>query len=62
MQQLKHDEDLLEQLFWEFDKEYKRSGDIRFVFKGKMRWYAQKYARQFKEVNSWELVDDNTKM
>ncbi len=61
MEPMKHDEDLLEQLFWEFDQEYKRSGDIRWVFKGKMRWYAQKYARQFAVIDSWEPVDQSTK-
>lgn len=32
-------EDLLEQLFWEFDSESKRTGMVRDVFKGKMRYF-----------------------
>lgn len=39
-----HDEDLLEQLFWEFDEQRKRSGDERMAFKGKMRFYAKRIA------------------
>lgn len=35
-----HDEDLLEQLFWEFDEQSKRSGEERLAFKSKLRFYA----------------------
>ena len=35
-----HDEDLLEQLYWEFDAQRKKTGDERISFKGKMRFYA----------------------
>lgn len=34
---MKVDEELLEQLFWEFDREHKKHGDERLTFKSKMR-------------------------
>lgn len=37
---MEHDEDLLEQLYWEFDQQRKVSGDERLVFKNKLRFYA----------------------
>lgn len=41
-----HDEDLLEQLFWEFDAE-RKSGEERLRFKGFLRAYAQRmYLKQ----------------
>lgn len=44
--QVCHDEDLLEQLFWEFDAE-RKSGEERLRFKGFMRAYAQRmYLKQ----------------
>lgn len=42
---MKHDEDSLEQLFWDFDTVSKRSGDIRLSFKGAVRKYAALLAR-----------------
>ena len=35
-----HDEDLLEQLYWEFDDRRQKTGEERLAFKGKMRFYA----------------------
>lgn len=35
-----HDEDLLEQLFWEFNEQSKRSREERLTFKSKLRFYA----------------------
>ena len=39
-----HDEDLLEQLYWEFDAARAKSGEERLRFKGFMRAYATKCA------------------
>lgn len=39
-QQPEHDEDLLEQLYWEFDHQRQKTGEERMAFKGKMRFYA----------------------
>ena len=41
-----HDEDLLEQLFWQFDEHRKRSGEERLTFKSKLRFYASKMNAQ----------------
>lgn len=38
--ELQHDEDLLEQLYWEMDTQRKKTGDERLAFKGKLRFYA----------------------
>lgn len=38
-----HDEDLLEQLFWEFDS-MRKCGHDRISFKAKLRWYANHFA------------------
>lgn len=38
--QIQHDEERLEQLYWEFDKARKQSGEERWHFKGFMRGYA----------------------
>ena len=38
--QIQHDEEKLEQLYWEFDKARKQSGEERWHFKGLMRGYA----------------------
>lgn len=43
---IKHDEDLLEQLYWDFDHERNKHGDERMKFKGKLRFYAQHVAPQ----------------
>lgn len=51
-------EDLLEQLFWEFDAEHKKSGMERDVFKGKMRFFAGKFAERVRE----ELLKDHFKI
>ena len=40
----KHDEELLEQIYWEFD-DAKKSGDERLKFKSKLRWYASHFAQ-----------------
>lgn len=53
MKDLHFDEDLLEQLYWEFDTERKRSGAERDVFKGKMRYFAT-YTLYTNEQNSKE--------
>lgn len=45
-----HNEELLEQLFWEFDDQHKRSGEERLTFKSKLRFYAN-------QVNSELLTD-----
>ena len=39
-QPVTHDEDLLEQLYWDFDSQRKKTGEERLAFKGKMRSYA----------------------
>lgn len=43
---IKHDEELLEQLYWEFDSQRNKSGDERLAFKGKLRFYAQSIAKR----------------
>lgn len=53
----KHDEELLEQLYWEFDQS-RKSGDERLKFKGKLRWYASKYAETL-ERKIVELEETN---
>ena len=40
-----HDEDLLEQMYWEFDDQRRRTGEERLAFKGKMRSYASEFRR-----------------
>ena len=40
-----HDEDLLEQMYWEFDDQRRRTGEERLTFKGKMRSYASEFRR-----------------
>jgi hypothetical protein len=45
---IQHDEDLLEQLYWEMDHRRSKTGDERLAFKSKMRFYASKFrARSF---------------
>lgn len=39
-----HDEDWLEQMYWEFDSERKKSGEERLRFKGFMRAYGTRFA------------------
>lgn len=39
-----HDEELLEQLYWDFDHESSKGGQDRLVFKGKLRFYAEHVA------------------
>lgn len=39
-----HDEDLLEQLYWDFDHESSKGGQDRLTFKAKLRHYAQHVA------------------
>lgn len=51
---MQHDEDLIEQLFWEFDKARKVSGDERLAFKSKLRFYAN----HFLEQNKLDEKDD----
>ena len=41
-----HDEDLLEQLYWDFDSQRKKTGEERLAFKGKMRSYASEFRRR----------------
>lgn len=41
MKDIVFDEDLLEQLYWEFDEQRKRTGMERDAFKGKMRFFAR---------------------
>ena len=41
-----HDEDLLEQLYWELDSQRKKTGDERLAFKGKMRFYASEFRQR----------------
>ncbi len=43
-EQMKHDEERLEQLYWEFDQARKKSGEERLHFKGFMRGYASHIA------------------
>lgn len=45
-----HDEDLLEQLYWDFDHESSKGGQDRLTFKSKLRFYAQHVARQLPAV------------
>lgn len=41
------DEELLEQLYWEFDAaRSKKSENERLMFKSKLRWFASKYAEE----------------
>lgn len=47
---MEHDEDLLEQLYWEFDNQRKRSGDERFTFKAKVRLYATIMHERMKDL------------
>lgn len=41
-----HDEELLEQMYWEFDGQRSRTGEERLAFKGKMRSYASEFRRR----------------
>ena len=41
-----HDEELLEQMYWEFDDQRRRTGEERLAFKGKMRSYASEFRRR----------------
>ena len=41
-----HDEELLEQMYWEFDGQRRRTGEERLAFKGKMRSYASEFRRR----------------
>ena len=43
----RHDNELLEKLFWEFDAESKRDGSQRLFFKDKLRWYANHFLAKF---------------
>ena len=52
-----HDEQLLDQLYQEF-KATEHLVDPELSFKGKMRYYAQKYARAFQQINCWESEVD----
>lgn len=45
-QPLEHDEDLLEQLYWEFDDRRQKTGEERLAFKGKMRFYASEVLKK----------------
>lgn len=40
-----HNEELLEQLYWEWDSE-RQKGNERISFKGKLRWYAEKFHKE----------------
>ena len=40
-----HDKDLLERLYWEFDRQRKKTEEERLAFKGKMRFYASDFRR-----------------
>ena len=51
--QMQHDEERLEQLYWEFDQARKQSGEERLHFKGFLRGYAShvnEIAKREKEV------------
>ena len=54
-----HDEDLLEQLFWDFDHESKHSGDIRMAFESVMRYYAKAIVDKQLE-SAAALLDETT--
>lgn len=41
-----HDEELLEQMYWEFDGQRRRTGEERLAFKVKMRFYASEFRRR----------------
>lgn len=49
---MKHDEDLLEQLYWEFDQARKCGGGERLIFKSKLRAYAVQCAQLNQERRS----------
>lgn len=55
-----HDEDLLERLYWEFDRQRKKTGEERLAFKGKMRFYASDFRRvsMGKAAFSQSVTDD----
>lgn len=55
-----HDEDLLERLYWEFDRQRKKTGEERLAFKGKMRFYASDFRRVSigKAAFSQSVTDD----
>ena len=53
-----HDEDLLEQLYWEFDAQRKKTGDERISFKGKMRFYADQIAPVAQKMKLYVAVLD----
>ena len=51
-----HDEQLIDQLYQQFVVT-QTTNDCEISFKGKIRFYAQLYARNFAKINSWESVD-----
>jgi len=57
---VEHDEDLLERLYWEFDRQRKKTGEERLAFKGKMRFYASDFRRVSigKAAFSQSVTDD----
>jgi hypothetical protein len=44
-----HDEELLEQLYWQFDAR-RKSSDERTAFKSNLRWYANKFLQQKADI------------
>ena len=45
--EIEHNEDLLEQLFWDFDYKARKSGDSRFAFKGIVKHYVSQLLEQY---------------
>ena len=55
-----HDEELLEQMYWEFDDQRRRTGEERLTFKGKMRTHASEFRRSSDDVLDTAYKEDKS--
>lgn len=47
--ELEHNEDLLDQLFWDFDDKSNKIGDTEYTFKGIVRHYVTELIKQYQQ-------------